>query len=292
MKEPRRQYPPMVWLAAGAGITLALVALAAALLLPDLIEREPEIITAIPSSDAAAIVSIAVPTAIPTFTPSPTLTPSLTPTPSPTPVPSATPSTTPTETPTPTPTVTPTPPPQLLADEDTKLYLGPAADYPEQGWLVAGARALILSRLDGDAWWYVETEKGIRGWASATTVTVENDLSAVPVITPLPRGPAPPPPSVTPAPIIGPLVLDEIWPVNIIACRTHFEAEIWIRAQGGTGVYTYLINDEIVAQDIVGDGTTHRISVPSGAWVGVISVLSGSLRVDREMYFAPPDQCD
>jgi hypothetical protein len=92
--------------------------------------------------------------------------------------------------------------------------------------------------------------------------------------------------------VIGPLILDDVWPVKLIACETHFEFDLWIRAHGGTGIYTYLVNDEIVAQDVVDDGTSHRIFQPKGAWVGIISVISGELRVDRGMYFAPADWCN
>jgi hypothetical protein len=213
------------------------------------------------------------------------LTPSLTPTPSGTPTP------TPTETPTSTPTITPTPPPRVLAKLDTRLYQGPAANYPEQGWLVEGAYALIISQLEGGEWWYVETELGIRGWAAAEDVKAENDLSVVPIFT---QAPPPAPtrvPSATPAPLIGPLILDEVWPAGNIVCAGRFEFDVWIRAHGGTGVYTYLVDDETVAQDIVEDGTTVRLSSP-GPWLGMISVISGGTRIDREMLFSPADWCD
>ena len=288
MTQPNLKYRPILWLSAGVGITLVIVAIAAVLLLPNLIREQEVPVTLTPSSTSVAISAA---TAIPTFTSSPTLTPSLTPTSSLTPTPTETPSPTPTETPTVTPSTTPTPPPQIHADQDTRLYQGPAADYPEQGWLVEGSWALIISQLEGGEWWYVETERGIRGWVVAEDVTAENDLSTLPVVTPWPRGATAPPPPPSPAPIIGPLELSEIWPTAIIACESHFELDVWIRAHGGTGVFTYLVNDEIIAEGIVGDGATARIVSPGSAWVGVISVISGDLRVDREMYFAPADWC-
>ena len=163
----RQQYPPIVWLSAGIGITLMLIALVAAIVLPNLLMEEDTLAVASLTTKVEAIVSVVAPTAIPTFTPSLTLPPSATPTASLTPTPTPTPSRPPTETPTSTPTITPTPPPQLLAELDTRLFLGPARDYPEQGWLTAGSRALILGRLEGDEWWYVETQLGIKGWVQA-----------------------------------------------------------------------------------------------------------------------------
>jgi hypothetical protein len=179
------------------------------------------------------------------------------------------------------------------AERDARLFQGPGRDYPEQGWLPKGSRALILSQLQGGEWWYLETERGIRGWAAAGDITLENELSTVPIVTPQPYGAVPAPATAEPtsAPVIGPLALDEVWPVEIIACKSHFEFDLWIRAHGGTGVYTYLVNEEIVAEGVVGDGTTTRIANPGGAWVGVVSVISGDMRVDRAMYFSPADWC-
>jgi hypothetical protein len=287
---PFNRLGPLVWMAAGAFIALLVAAGVVAFLLPDLMQpSEAPLVpspTATPSATARA-------TAIPTFTSSPTLSPTPTPTPSLTPTPSETPTPPPSGTPTVTPSITPTLPPTAYAARDTRLFLGPGPDYPEQGWLPKGSRALILAQLEDGEWWYLETERGIRGWAEAGDITLENDLSTVPVVTPLPVGAAPAPstPIPTAAPIVGPLVLDEVWPVQIIACETHFEFDLWIRAHGGTGVYTYLINDQVVAERVTDDGTTARIVQPSGAWVGIISVLSGDLRVDRDMYFAPADWC-
>ena len=150
---------------------------------------------------------------------------------------------------------------------------------------------MIMSQLEDGGWWYVETERGIRGWVAAGEVTAENDLSTVPLVTPLPRGATALPPTPTPAPIIGPLELDEVWPTNIIQCKGIFELDVWMRAHGGTGVYTYLVNDEIVAEGVVDGGATVRVIGLDGAWLGTLSVVSGDLRVDREMYFGAADWC-
>lgn len=281
---------PVVWLAAGALLALVVTAGVAAIMLPDLFRGVMPADTAVPIGRK---VETGTETPIPTFTASPTLTPSDTPTPSATPLPSPTPSPVPTETPSLTPSVTPTPPPVAYALRDTRLYLGPSRGYPEQGWLPRGERAFILSQLQGADWLYLETDRAIRGWAEADSIALENDLSTVPVVTPAPFSipPVPPTTTSTPEPLIGLLLLDEVWPVDIIACVSHFEFDLWIRAHGGTGRYTYLINDQVVAESVADDGTTERIVSPGGAWVGVVSVISGDLRVDRPMYFAPAEWC-
>jgi len=284
---------PIFWIAIGAGIALIIVTIVTTLLLPKLIVAQAPTASPTPWPTLAGVASA---TAIPTFTPSPTLSPSPTPTPTQTPIPSQTPTPTQTDTPTLTPSATPTPLPVVRADKDARLYLGPGTDYPEQGWLVKGKTALIISQLDDGEWWYVETERGIRGWAQAGRVTAENDLSAVPVVTPLPYGSIPSSPAVPPAPapgpVIGPLELAEVWPVNVVGCGGGFKLDVWMRAKGGTGVYTYLVNDEIMADGVIDDGATVRLATADGAWVGNLSVISGNARVDREMYFAPADYCD
>ncbi len=286
------RFQVFLWMAAGAMIAFLVVAITAVWLAPKFL-GSPETDPSPPPTETP--VNIAEVSAIPSFTPSLTPSPSLTLAPSLTPTPSRTPAPTETETPSVTPTITPTPPPIIRAQRDTRLYLGPATSYPEQGWLVEGQSALVISQLEGGEWWYVETERGIRGWASAETVTTENDPSTVPVVTAVSPGAyvPPPGPSKTPAPIIGPLELDEIWPVNVLQCQNYFEIEVWVRAHGGTGLYSYLVNGEVIAQDVLDDGIVVRIGTPpSAAWAGVISVISGGLQVDREMYFSPADWCD
>ena len=284
---------PIIWI--GAGAALALTAVVVALVI--LLTREPEELTMLetstPALEQTANPAGGAATAIPTFTASPTLPPSPTGTPLPSPTNTATPTPLPTETPTLTPSITPTPAPAVRAEQDTRLYLGPATTYPEQGWLPKGEEAPILSRLEGGDWWYVENSYGVRGWARAATLTVLYDVSGVPEVTPLPYQPGQSQSveaTAAPAADLGPLQLAEVWPTNVTQCKVAFTFDLWMKATGGAGVYTYLIDDQIIAENVEG-GASHTIQ-RDGAWVGIVSVISGGQRVDKEMYVSPADWCD
>ena len=193
-----------------------------------------------------------------------------------------------------TPSITPTPLPVARAKRDTALYEGPGTGYSENGWLAQGQTADIISRLKGDYWWYVENAYGVRGWVEIGSITIEYDVENVPMVTPLPYQ-APPaatgkPPTAAPPEASGdPLELPTVNPFEV-ACDT-FTLKIWVEARGGTGVYTYLVNDEIVAQDIAG-GFSMDLRTGGGTWIGVFSVISGGQRADREMAFMRSQHCN
>lgn len=161
--------------------------------------------------------------------------------------------------------------------------------------MIKGKTALIISRLEDGSWWYVKNEYGVQGWAEASRVTVENDISQIPVVTPLPynaqSASTPQSKPSTPETVIGPLELAEIWPVHA-DCSGGFKLDIWIKAKGGTGTFTYMVDGQIVAENLKDAGYTAQVYTPSGAWVGIISVVSGSSRIDKDMYFAPADWCN
>ena len=124
-------------------------------------------------------------------------------------------------------------------------------------------------------------------------MTILYDIAGVPIVTPLPYSQTVSRPSsatATPSANLGPLALSEVWPTNIFQCSGVFEFDLWIKATGGTGVYTYLIDEVVIAENVVESGITYRLK-RGGAWVGVISVTSGGQRVDRELYVAPADYC-
>jgi hypothetical protein len=189
----------------------------------------------------------------------------------------------------------------VRAVTDSRLYEGPGTGYAETGWLVQGRVAVILAQLSEGGWWYVETERGIRGWIRDSAVTLENDVSMVPVVTPLPRAtaastrvPATPVPTPTsavpPAPVLGPLLLTEVWPNNS-RCAGNFEFDLWMLAKGGTGIFTYLVNGQVVAENVVNAGASYHVVAPISTWLGTVTVISGEQRVDRQVGYDPNQYC-
>lgn len=128
----------------------------------------------------------------PTNTPVP---PTATPVPTDTPIP-------PTATPEP-PTATPTPAaPQAIPKQNINLRAGPGTEYPIAGSAKAGAPLEIVGKNQTGSWLQVIAADK-KAWLSASLVTVQGDIAAVPVPadipTPLPQ------PTATPKPAGGAL---------------------------------------------------------------------------------------
>jgi hypothetical protein len=118
-------------------------------------------------------------------------------------VPTETATPTATETPTPTPTVTLTPTPirqMFTSTVDANCRWGPGTVYGIVGFVARGKTVPMGGRSADSSWWYVENpaSPGTYCWVSATTGTVEGDVSVLPVI------PAPPTPE--PSPTLTPTV--------------------------------------------------------------------------------------
>ena len=120
-----------------------------------------------------------------------------TPVATPTSLPTATAS--PTETPSPTPTATealpsPTPeaPQALVIVARLNVRAGPGTNYPVLGQVDEGESLSISGRDRSGDWWQVCCVAGEEGWIFSETVTVQGDVSGIPVI------PAPPTPVPTP----------------------------------------------------------------------------------------------
>lgn len=120
--------------------------------------------------------------AVPTSTTSPTLKP---PTPTETPVP-------PTQTPTHTPTHTLIPtatsePPSLVVMQDSECRFGPGTFYDIRAYLSEGDNPVLIGHSEDDDWWNVEEPIfNVTCWLSSNQVSVNGDVSELPVFTPEP----------------------------------------------------------------------------------------------------------
>lgn len=128
----------------------------------------------------------------PTNTPEP---PTATPIPTATPVP-------PTATPEP-PTATPTPAaPQAVPKQNINLRAGPGINYPVVGAAKAGQALTVVGKNADGSWLQVCCVAEKQAWLSASLVTVEGAIAAVPVPADIPT---PPPTAAAPKPVGGAL---------------------------------------------------------------------------------------
>ena len=113
---------------------------------------------------------------------------------------------------TPTPTFTPGAP-TATATQDANCRQGPRVDYAVTSSLATGRTAPIVGRNTDQSWWVIRIPGSADCWIWDGTVTVEGDISAVPVITP------PPAPIVTvtqPAPLTAPNLISPSGTLNCV----------------------------------------------------------------------------
>lgn len=206
--------------------------------------------------------STAVPTTAPTASPSPTATPQ------------ATATTVPTDTPAPTPDNIAT---ALL---NSSLYRQPDAASGEVTFVNAGDPVTVLGRSANGNWLYVRAAEGQEGFIFGERLQWGGDSDTLPVVG---SGSAAPPP------VSGPLSLD----LYLLPDRGRCEGQTWwqtvyMRGQGGNGVYTYFWDGAQVAANVANDGLTFEVSFTGGAQAGVGEVVSGGTAVSKTLFIPPP----
>ncbi len=235
------------------------------------------------------------PTPKATNTPLPTFTASPTPTQVATHTPTLTAEPTNTSTPTlftPTPIASPTvvATPGVVASNYASVFAGPDATFAELAHLSPGEEATLLARDDRGHWWYVETKDGVKGWVWWELVTVTGDINLVPTLTPSPLGigGTVPPPTIQAR---ATLAIAEHWPIGNATCTGgQFEVDYWVQPSGGTGLYTYIVDDVAVKQNVAG-GQTLRLSSSSGTILKNVTVRSGGQEITFPAFANSADYC-
>lgn len=232
--------------------------------------------TAMPVMEATEIVPTATPTALATATIMPTHTASPSPSPSASSSPSPSPTAVSTDTPIPTSGNIAT---ALL---NSSLYQEADAASVEVIFVNTGDPLTVVGRSANGNWLYVRTADGLEGFVFGERLQWSGDSETLPVIS---SGNSAPPPPVT-----GPLALD----LYLLPDRGRCEGQTWwqtvyMRGQGGNGVYTYYWNGNQVAANVANDGLTLEVSFTGGAQSGVGEVVSGGVAVSKTLFIPPPE---
>ncbi|GIK54932.1 MAG: SH3 domain-containing protein [Chloroflexi bacterium] len=240
---------------------------------PTLEEASP---TAVPVIEPAPVN----PSPVPTHTMAPTSTAVPTHTLTASPSPTATPQATATMTATPTDTPAPTFDNIAIALLNSSLYRQPNAASEEVTFVNAGDSVTVLGRSANGNWLYVRATEGQEGFIFGERLQWGGDSDTLPVIG---SGSAAPPP------VSGPLALD----LYLLPDRGRCEGQTWwqtvyMRGQGGNGVYTYYWNGEQAADNVANDGLTFEVSFTGGAQAGVGEVVSGGVAVSKTLFIPPP----
>ncbi len=227
-----------------------------------------------PVGPSATPVATATATAMPTNTPSPSSSPSPSPLPSPSPNPSPSPTAVPTDTPIPTPGNIAT------AVINSSLYQEADAASEEVTFITAGDSVTVIGRSTNGNWLYVRTADGLEGFVFGERLQWDGNSEVLPVVG---GGNIAPP-------VSGPLSLD----LYLLPDRGRCEGQTWwqvvyMRGQGGNGIYTYYWNGEEVATNVANDGLTLEVSFTGGAQAGVGEVVSNGVAVSKTLFIPPPE---
>lgn len=144
--------------------------------------------------------------------------------------------------------------------------------------------------------------------ASPTSVYVEPPPTESPVPTAAPTAtmtPLPPTPTQTPTPPltlptrtptctplpVAPLFIRDLWPTNVGCGPGHWFIELWVKPEGGNGIYKYYIDGTLMAGPLSEATTIHLTRVDCVDYVATMTVESGDQIRSEKFYVKAPDCC-
>lgn len=195
----------------------------------------------------------------------------------------AVPSRTPIPTDTPAPTLTTMPEDRAVATANAALFAQANAQASEIGVVMADEMVLVLARSANNNWLYVEDEEGNAGFVFANLFTWSGDVAQLPIRT------APADQEVTAVPPSSGTFTLDIYPLpdTDVCTGSGWSQEIYMRAQGVSGTFTYYWQDELVGTT-ENDNITFTISSSGGAVIGTGSVIVNGQTVSKDLFVPAP----
>jgi hypothetical protein len=152
-------------------------------------------------------------------------------------------------------------------------------------YVLPGELTTVLGRSPASygEWFYVETERGIRGYAYASYLSWEGKLGSLPTVRPV-QSTVTVMPYISPTVLAEPLVIEHLWWGSL--CIDGKRAVIFdIKVKGGSGSYEFYWDGiRVEAEPNLEDPGVFVIIRPGGAgWVtGTIEVVSGDQSLPRQ----------
>lgn len=193
------------------------------------------------------------------------------------------PSRTPIPTDTPAPTLTTTPEDMAIATANAALFAQANAQASEIGVVMADEMVLVLARSANNNWLYVEDEEGNAGFVFANLFTWSGDVAQLPIRT------TPADQIVTAVPTSSGIFTLDIYPLpdTEVCTGSGWTQEIYMRAQGVSGTFTYYWQDELVGT-AENDNITFTLSSSGGAVIGTGSVIVNGQTVSKDLFVPAP----
>ena len=173
-----------------------------------------------------------------------------------------------------------------IAIDGSGIFAAPDANSQELGAVAVGEQVSVLARSAFGQWFYVWNDEVVKGFVYAPRFEWTGDYESLPVISDVTPAPVPP----LAGPPYASLEMD-LWDVGAGWCSGGmWYKQVYIRGQGGNGVYTYYWNGEKVAGPLANEGYTFEVHSVDGAIIGTGKVVSGDgQEVVMALYIREPD---
>ncbi|RMG89136.1 MAG: SH3 domain-containing protein, partial [Chloroflexi bacterium] len=181
--------------------------------------------------------------------------------------------------------------PTAVALLSASIFTEPDANATEITFVDAGDSVTVLGRSPIGRWFYVQDDRGNEGYTYAPRYEWSGDFEALPIV-PVPTAV----PATTPTCEPGhcPQLFLDLYPLPGSRCENNvIYRTIYMRGQGGDGIYTYYWNDVKMAGPLENEGFGFEVNNLSGPHViGRGKVVSGDGQVVEKELFVSDFTCN
>ena len=174
------------------------------------------------------------------------------------------------------------------------IFAAPDDNSATLGGVSEGEEVLVLGRSAYGQWFYVRDDRGVEGFAYALRFAWDGDYESLPKVPARWTPSSPSTPTYTPTLLTPTTLTIDLWQLPSTGrCEGGWwYMSVYIRGQGGDGVYTYYWNGERKAGPLSKE-YTFELCNPGGAIVGTGKVVSGDGQVaEKNLYIGAPDCSD
>ena len=178
-----------------------------------------------------------------------------------------------------------------VAAQSASIYAQPDISSAELAIIFTGDMVTIHGRSENGHWLYVSNENGVTGFVAAARLGVANDLAILPVVTATATSINESETAVC-AEGCPPLWIDA-YPLPGGRCEGNtIYRTIYMRGQGGSGVYTYYWEGKKMAGPLQGEGFGFEINNLNGTVIGWTKVVSSDGQTAEKELFISEFTCE
>ena len=172
----------------------------------------------------------------------------------------------------------------LTTAQSASIYAQPDADSPELAILLTGETVIVQGRSENGHWLFVRDEAGITGFVYAARIGWDGDAATLSIVQPT----ATPEPTATTCESGCTRLKIDAYPLPGGRCEAGaIYTTVFMRGQGGSGIYTYFWNDKQMAGPLENEGFGFEVNNLSGAVIGRAKVVSSDGQsAERELFIS------